>query len=286
MRRQVDYHERQRFIGGPVLRDDAGKSGWGDDFGGREGYGASPERPEGYGAYERPGTEWLEDEEARAGHERPNAGGGEYGREFSRREGWGRGGREYGRDFGGWELHHHDYSGRVFYPPTAEYMERSGGGMGGRKASGAFTRGGFLEESRDEVSLEHEPVRGQRGMGPRGYIRPDDRILDDVVNALTDSDDVDATDIIVSVRNGEVTLSGDVDDREQRWAAEDLVESVHGVKAVLNELGVRNMRPPSDEPLRRESWNIPAREQRESPWGARGTRNVPFRGGSASRTRY
>ena len=61
-------------------------------------------------------------------------------------------------------------------------------------------------------------------------------------SALTESDAVDATDVIVSLRNGIITLSGEVDDRRQKYAAEDAVASIRGVQAVHNELRVRNAR--------------------------------------------
>jgi BON domain-containing protein len=50
--------------------------------------------------------------------------------------------------------------------------------------------------------------------------------------------DLDATDIDVAVEDGEVTLSGTVDDRDARWLAEDLAEAISGVRAVHNRLRV------------------------------------------------
>ena len=56
--------------------------------------------------------------------------------------------------------------------------------------------------------------------------------------SLTDTPDLDATDIDVAVEDGEVTLSGTVDDRDARWLAEDLAEAISGVRAVHNRLRV------------------------------------------------
>jgi osmotically-inducible protein OsmY len=50
--------------------------------------------------------------------------------------------------------------------------------------------------------------------------------------------DIDATDIEVTVSNGEVTLSGAVDDRRTRRLAEDVAENVTGVTNVINRLRV------------------------------------------------
>lgn len=46
-------------------------------------------------------------------------------------------------------------------------------------------------------------VPGQRGRGPKGYLRTDTRIADDLHQRLTDDDDVDASDITVLVHYGE-----------------------------------------------------------------------------------
>jgi hypothetical protein len=74
------------------------------------------------------------------------------------------------------------------------------------------------------------------GRGPRNYQRGDERIHDDVCEALTRHGDVDACDIEVEVQNGEVTLRGTVPDRRQKRMAEDMAESVPGVRDVHNQL--------------------------------------------------
>ncbi|MEW5852679.1 MAG: BON domain-containing protein [Myxococcota bacterium] len=81
---------------------------------------------------------------------------------------------------------------------------------------------------------------GYRGVGPRGYQRRDDRIKDDVIQILTDHEDIDARDVEVSVENGKVRLSGYVPDRHSKWMAEDLADDVLGVKSVENHLRVRH----------------------------------------------
>ena len=77
-----------------------------------------------------------------------------------------------------------------------------------------------------------------RGKGPRGYVRSDERIREMVCDILTDDDHVDASNVEVTVKNGEVTLSGSVDDREQKRRAEDILEHVSGVHDVINNLRV------------------------------------------------
>lgn len=78
-----------------------------------------------------------------------------------------------------------------------------------------------------------------RGKGPRGYQRSDERIRDDINDRLSDDPFIDASDIEVKVTSCEVTLMGSVDDREAKRRAEDISESVSGVKNVENRLKVR-----------------------------------------------
>jgi len=77
------------------------------------------------------------------------------------------------------------------------------------------------------------------GRGPRGYTRSDERIREDVCDALTWDPDIDASEVTVSVSSGEVTLAGEVEDRPAKRYAEDLIDDVAGVKDVHNQLRAR-----------------------------------------------
>lgn len=84
-----------------------------------------------------------------------------------------------------------------------------------------------------------------RGRGPRGYARSDERILEDLHDRLTEDPRVDARGIELRVEGGEVTLSGTVTERAARHCAEDIAESVSGVRHVRNDLRVQ--RPDRDD---------------------------------------
>jgi hypothetical protein len=87
------------------------------------------------------------------------------------------------------------------------------------------------------VSSFQGPQIGQNfGKGPRGFTRPDDRIKEDICERLTDHPDLDASDVEIKVHNGEVTLTGTVNERWNKRVAEDLAESVSGVKQVQNQI--------------------------------------------------
>jgi osmotically-inducible protein OsmY len=84
-----------------------------------------------------------------------------------------------------------------------------------------------------------EPRRpSYRGRGPKNWRRSDEAIRELVNERLTDHDDVDATDIEVTVENAEVTLSGLVTSRREKRIAEDVAWSCGGVHDVHNRLTI------------------------------------------------
>lgn len=189
-----------------------GSSGYGEDrWQGSSGYGEdrwqgssdSGERGQRYG-----GDPW----------QRPG-GSGERGQGYSGSQPGGRGFHGVGSYFGG---NHGSYE-------SSNYNQ--GSDFGG---PGAGQRGSHRN---DEQGLTGQ--RSHRGVGPAGYSRSDERIKEDVSDALTDHEDVDAKEIEVNVKNGEVTLSGSVDARYMKRLAEDIAERVRGVRDVRNEIRVK-----------------------------------------------
>jgi len=90
------------------------------------------------------------------------------------------------------------------------------------------------------------PATGpHRGKGPVGYRRSDERIHELVCEALAGDDQLDASQIVVSVTSSDVTLSGVVDDRHARLEAEGCAYSVAGVRDVQNQLSVTGDPPPA-----------------------------------------
>ena len=81
--------------------------------------------------------------------------------------------------------------------------------------------------------------RGQHiGRGPRGYKRSDERLTEEINEKLTQHPDINAEEIEVKVQNGEVTLTGTVEDRQTKRMIEDLVEDISGVHELHNQLRV------------------------------------------------
>jgi hypothetical protein len=77
------------------------------------------------------------------------------------------------------------------------------------------------------------------GRGPQGYKRSDERITEDVNECLTQNGQLDASQINVSVKDGEVTLTGTGSNRQAKRLAEDLAESCSGVTEVQNQIRVK-----------------------------------------------
>ena len=67
-------------------------------------------------------------------------------------------------------------------------------------------------------------------------MKTDVQLQRDVMNELQWEPTVHAAEIGVAVKDGVVTLSGDVDSCAKRWAAERAVKRVSGVKAVAEEI--------------------------------------------------
>jgi osmotically-inducible protein OsmY len=133
----------------------------------------------------------------------------------------------------GTEGRHHEpyYDGR--------YRRGAEGERGFWERAGDEVRSWFGDEEAERRRRQDEQRAGQySGRGPRGYRRSAERIREDVNERLTDDPFLDATNIEVSVDNGIVTLTGTVDNRNDKRRAEDVAESVAGVSDVLNQLRV------------------------------------------------
>jgi osmotically-inducible protein OsmY len=88
-----------------------------------------------------------------------------------------------------------------------------------------------------------------RGKGPKNFKRTDDRIKELINDSLTDDWQIDASDIEVNVQNGEVILSGYVNDRAQKRKAENLVENVSGVTQIENRIKINRPAPQGSLPM-------------------------------------
>jgi osmotically-inducible protein OsmY len=77
------------------------------------------------------------------------------------------------------------------------------------------------------------------GKGPKGYKRSDDRIKDDIAGIFTRHHELDASEIEIEVRDGDVVLKGEVPLRTMRYLAENLAEDIYGVMNLDNQIRVQ-----------------------------------------------
>jgi hypothetical protein len=115
---------------------------------------------------------------------------------------------------------------------------------------GAFGYGGWNENFAQSAPADRtgspsqgdepqpRPRRSYRGIGPQGYTRSDERIKEDVSEELSDDPDVDASRILVTVKDAEVTLTGTVPEQSMRAFAEQAASRAVGVRIVHNQLSL------------------------------------------------
>ncbi|HEX6533250.1 MAG TPA: BON domain-containing protein [Gemmatimonadaceae bacterium] len=233
-----------------------GAQGGYDSYYGIGGYG-------GYGGYGGPG--WYGG--AYGGPYGAGSAGGYYGYPNFGYTGYGAGGAPgYGPGYGWWSgAEHLGWRGYPGYGGSSY-----GYGAGGHGGYGGAAREGWMARDRGYGSElgRGELGRGSlAGRGPRGYRRSDERIEEEVNEQLTRHPEIDASDIDVKVNNGEVTLTGRVDDRHEKRLAEDIVEACSGVTDVHNQLRVGRAGSSRAE---REVGRTPEQEGRAAGERARG----------------
>ena len=232
---------RDLFRGGRDRNREQGRGDWRDE----DRYGQQPDYGRDYSSSGQSGrSDWSSDEDY--GRAQPSRYGG---RDYSNMSG-----RDYERDYPGGQPYSggfytgesgrageygSQYGGSGYQDPYREggyrgsQYGRSRPGEGGQYGYGS--RGGGSRET----GLYGSSMQQQhRGRGPRGYQRSDERIREDVCDCLTEDPQIDASNLEVTVKNGEVTLSGSIDSRGDKRRAEELIEDLSGVKDVHNNLRV------------------------------------------------
>lgn len=252
--------DRERFGGGQS--GGFGREDWRDDYGQAsrrdhgQPYGQNDYGPEhrGYGqsGYGGQGPSQSHGQ-GQAGHGQSGYQRDAYGQPY--RETW-YGERDYRGGYGQAGHERSRYAGGYGGGYTQDYRDVYGGEWGSSREHRPGGQPGhdrnWWDKTRDEVGSwfgDDEAERRRRmdgmraehrGRGPKSYRRSDDRIREDVNDRLTDDPFLDASHIEVTVSDGEVTLTGTVDDRRDKRRAEDLAEDCSGVKHLQNNLRVQS----------------------------------------------
>ncbi|MFL5470743.1 MAG: BON domain-containing protein [Gemmatimonadales bacterium] len=118
------------------------------------------------------------------------------------------------------------------YPDEGSPDDAPGYGDWRRHSTGA----GSGARGQEGLNLSEQRGGSERRIGQRR--RPDAALAQELHEILTKDPELDATEIEVEVEGGAVTLRGVVDSSDARLLAEELVESVTGVREVHNNLKV------------------------------------------------
>lgn len=243
-RRHQSWRPADRYQGEFDERSRSFNAGYDEEFDGPQGWGGRTQGPSGYGGDDQP----YRDESSPGQREEygsPGYGSSGFGsgprepRNFGS-QGYGSHGYGSGREprgFGSGGSGSAGYGGRGFRGSSHGQGQQGSGTQGyGRQGYGGGQRSQRPQFGEDQYQGYN--LGGHRGKGPKGYTRSDDRIKEDINEKLWFDDHLDASNIEIEVQNGEVTLTGTVEDRYSKRAAEDLIEDLSGVKHVQNNLRV------------------------------------------------
>ena len=118
------------------------------------------------------------------------------------------------------------------------YQTYSQGWGANQGRSGQYMPSSASGSSYSSPYSQSSQFQSHAGRGPKGYQRSDERIREDVCEMLARHHEIDASEIEVEVSQGIVTLRGSVDERRTKRIAEDVLETLPGVKDIRNELSV------------------------------------------------
>ncbi|WP_042878048.1 BON domain-containing protein [Cupriavidus necator] len=208
---------------------------------GRYGQRGGPASDYGEGRYE--GRQRHESDVRERGYygSRESAGGQDWRQE--RREDWQQAGRR-----APWE-DDDTWRGSQAGGQGAQGRQWSGGGSvrdeWGDSRTGMYERPGSAgrragEPGKDAPGAREQGFgamrRGRDRIGPKGYQRSDERIREEICERLAHARHVDVRDVEVEVQSGVVRLTGNVQDRREKYCIEEIADDVFGVREIHNAL--------------------------------------------------
>ena len=144
-----------------------------------------------------------------------------------------------------WDWYYYEYRYEPYYPGrnygNREEFNRNYGRNYNQLYGRNMDRGYESDYDRSPYWMAGNRTPGRfSGVGPRGYRRSDERMIEDINDRLTWNGQIDATDIEVDVKDGVATLSGNVNSRQDKRMAEYIAEDVFGVRDVQNNLKINS----------------------------------------------
>jgi len=102
------------------------------------------------------------------------------------------------------------------------------------------------EWNRSSESQQNQTQGEFYGRSPKGYTRSDERIREDVCEALMRQGEIDPSEIEIEVKDGIVTLQGTIESRQAKHRLESKLESILSVKDIENRLQISSSNSPSN----------------------------------------
>jgi hypothetical protein len=140
-------------------------------------------------------------------------------------------------------------AGARLYEDMPSVTDRGRLGAGRDDSFGAPEQGGPWEpryghdlrqaEDRAIAASTHRSMHARR-QGTRNATRPDSLIAEELNERFRDDELLDASEILLSVENGRVVLTGEVPERWMKHRAEDIADGLRGVVDIDNRIRVDN----------------------------------------------
>lgn len=187
------------------------------------------------------------------------------------------------QSYGGQGGYGSQYGGRYGYEPSGDTREpwtggtpRSYGGWSGEQ--GWTGSEGWNERGPSSGGYSRLSSMGRQGRhygkGPKNYQRSDERLKEELSDHLMKDGELDASQVSIEVKNGEVTLEGTVPDRRTKREIEDCAEGVMGVKDVTNRLRVQSSTHGEDQS--QSAWSQSGQKGQTSGSSTTGTKAKPY----------
>ena len=242
--------QNSRRYGSPSYGNDSGmgryqgerSGGYGQNYGSNQQHGSNQGYGDEYGRSRESRGYGNDPDYDNWGSDSESYGGGAQSQRNFEEGRWNRGQDQGDRGYRGQRDSWQGYENESFGGQGGRDRGRGSSGQGGYGQSGSgqggYGRTGYGQSGSGQYgSGRNQGEHG--GRGPKGYRRDDSRIQEDINEELTRHPEIDASEIEVKVSNGEVTLTGTVDNREAKRLAEDCAEGVSGVTEVQNQIRVQ-----------------------------------------------
>jgi len=159
-------------------------------------------------------------------------------------------------DNNNYESRNHDYEGGNY---DMNQGRRGGEYYGSNQRS-------YMPYNQDSFSrTQNTSSRGEfYGKAPKNYERSDERIKEEICDRLMSQGMFDPSDVEIEVKDGVVSLQGNVDSRSTKYQLEEISEGILGVKDIDNKVKVSSSSKNTEDQKTSGTTNIGAYRSQSS----------------------